>query len=262
MTALDGVTWPAVPFPLKRHLILVGRRGSEAHGTYIPSSDPTSIDDRDLFGVIVPPREYIMGLRTWEHAEGIHGVWDVVLDEVRKFCRMLCAQNPNVLQCLYLEEEDYLLLKPAGRLLIEHRDLFRSRDHAMRAFCGYAHGQLRKMTSIGAYKGDMGQKRKKLVDQFGFDVKNAGHLLRLLYVGEEYLRTGTMRVRRSAHETDWLKQIKRGEVGLPVIQMAADKAFMKVYEAAAKSPLPQSVDHEAIDALVIRIIKTAWEGYP
>ena len=62
------VLWPDVPFRLHERLILAGLRGSEAHGTYVPPSDPHGVDDRDIMGVCVLPREYYLGLDRWEHA--------------------------------------------------------------------------------------------------------------------------------------------------------------------------------------------------
>jgi len=247
---LDEVLWPDTPFPLREHLILVGRRGSEAHGTYVPSTDPNSIDDRDLFGVVIAPLDYYFGLRRWEHAESIKECWDVVLDETRKWCNMLVGQNPNVIQGLYLEPEDYLWFTDAGSYLVSQREVFRSRDAALRAFIGYAHGQLKRMTTIGAYKGYMGDKRKMLVDRFGFDTKNAAHLLRLLYVGEEYIRTGTMHVRRTGDEVRLLLSVKRGEVALADVQALADAAFQRVYAASADSPLPPQPDYDRVNAVV------------
>ena len=36
-------------------LILLGYRGSIAHGMYVPQEDPDSIDDKDVMGVFVAP---------------------------------------------------------------------------------------------------------------------------------------------------------------------------------------------------------------
>lgn len=78
-----------MPFPLEPSLVLLGRRGSEAHGTYVPPTNPDSIDDRDLMGVCIPPAPWTIGLRQWEGSESIRGVWDVVLYDFRKFVRLL-----------------------------------------------------------------------------------------------------------------------------------------------------------------------------
>src|SRR5580698_10734529 len=109
---LEDVKFPSAPFDLLEHSILIGNRGSVAHGTYIPNTDPNSIDDIDLMNVVIPPREYYLGLSTWEMCEGIDDPWDVVAYELKKFMRLLVKQNPNVLMMLWLDEEDYYLIRP------------------------------------------------------------------------------------------------------------------------------------------------------
>ena len=106
-TILDSIIYPDTPFLLPESLILLGRRGSEAHGTFLPNTH-NGIDDRDLMGIVIPPKNYYIGMKSWDVAEAINDPWDVVLYELRKFVHLLCKQNPNVLQLLWLEDEDYL----------------------------------------------------------------------------------------------------------------------------------------------------------
>ena len=47
-----------------------------------------------------------------------------------------------------------------------------------------------------ACKGYMGEKRKRLVEKFGYDTKNASHLIRLLRMGMEFLVDGELHVER------------------------------------------------------------------
>lgn len=144
---MDEILYPLTPFDLASHLILLGRRGSESHGLHVDKG-PDAIDDRDLMGIVVPPQAYYLGLKQWEGVEGIHGVWDTALYEVRKFVRLLCKQNPNVISLLWNEDEDILVKTSAGNALIVHRELFRHEKFARDAFAGYAHGQLKKMTAF------------------------------------------------------------------------------------------------------------------
>lgn len=251
---LDAVDWPTVPFHLYDALILCGRRGSEAHGTYVPSTDPTSIDDRDLIGICVLPLSYYLGLQRWEHAEAIKGPWDVVLYDLRKFVHLLTQQNPNVLSALWLEREDYLFVSEPGERLLAARMAFRARKPAYHAFIGYAHGQLKKMTSFGEFKGYMGEKRKRLVERFGFDTKNAAHLIRLLHMGLEYFETGELTVKRT-WDRDMLLAIKRGDWRLDQVQREADTYFVRCEQAYERSPLPNGVDVRSIEALQMDLIR-------
>jgi uncharacterized protein len=251
--ALAEIQFPDTPFPLFKHLAMLGRRGSEAHGTYIPPTDEHGIDDRDLMGVVIPPERYYIGLAQWEHAEAIKGVWDVVLYELRKFVRLLRKQNPNVLSLLWLESEDYLHVGPVGQALIDNRELFRHGPWARAAFVGYAHGQLKRMTHFQK-EGFMGQKRMELVDRFGYDCKNAAHLIRLLHMGAEYLETGQLHVRRT-WDRDMLLQIKQGEWLLDEVEAHADEWFAKVERV--ETVLPDRLDDAAIEQLVVTGIRAS-----
>jgi predicted nucleotidyltransferase len=253
----DDIQYPDTPFPLLPSLHLLGRRGSEAHGTYVPPENPDSIDDRDLMGICIPPPEWTLGLREWEGAEAMKGPWDVVLYDFRKFVRLLCKQNPNVIGLLWLEPDDYLHIGPAGRTLIQNRDLFKESGAAYHSFIGYAHGQLKRMSHL-AFKGYMGEKRKKLVERHGYDTKNAAHLVRLLHMGEEYLRTGVMHVRRT-HDRDMIIEIKRGGWTLTRVQAYADECFARMKDARATSVLPEAIDAVAVNALVVRVMREALE---
>lgn len=243
------IQFPDTPFDLKESLVFLAKRGSESHGTYIPSDDPNSIDDRDLMGVCVPPRKYYLGLSHWEGADSFKGIWDVVLYEYKKFVNLLMKQNPNVIGMLWLEPEDYLFVSNEAQILIDNRKLFRHKQMAYDSFMGYANSQLKKMQG-GAFKGYMGDKRKKLVEKFGFDTKNGAHLVRLLHMGKEYLETGELKVRRT-WDRDMLISVKRGEWSLEKVKTYSNDYFVKFREAYKNSPLPDEIDKERINEILV-----------
>ena len=179
---------------LPEGLILLGFRGSLAHGTYVPQDNPDSIDDKDIMGVFVNPITHYFGLSEKEHHEKFIKEWDAVSYEVRKFFRLLLKSNPNVIGLLWLDERDYLLKTPSGQKLIDNRDLFVSKQ-IYHSFNGYAWGQFKRMTHF-KFEGYMGEKRKGLVEKFGYDTKNAAHLIRLLDMGIEFLNEGVLYVKR------------------------------------------------------------------
>jgi uncharacterized protein len=247
-----NIDWPDTPFPLESHLILAGKRGSEAHGTYIPPTDPNGIDDRDVMGIAIPPRKYYLGLSRWTDAESIKGVWDVVLYDIQKYVSLLVKQNPNVLSLLWLLPEDYYFRSPLGDRLIENRSLFASRA-CYKSFCGYANGQLSRMIHV-SHRGYLGAKRKALVEKHGYDTKNAAHLVRLLHMGKEFLATGEMNVRRT-WDVEMILEIKQGKWGIQRVYDYAAKLFDAVREAEKTSPLPPRLNMRAIDELVVRIME-------
>lgn len=233
------------------HTILLGYVGSISHGTYIPSDDPNSIDDKDILGVCVAAENVYLGLKKFEQREKKYLEWDSVVYELRKFVSLLLKSNPNVMGLLWLKREQYIHISESGQLLIDNRNIFASKK-AYHSFSGYAHGQLHRMEHM-AFEGYMGEKRKKLVEQFGYDTKNAAHLIRLLRMGIEFLTDGQLNVfREDAHE---LKDIKTGKWPLEKVKREAESLFELAREANVRSPLPLEPDYVKAEELLISIIK-------
>jgi hypothetical protein len=101
--------------------------------------------------------------------------------------------------------------------------------------------------------GYMGEKRKSLVREFGFDTKNAAHLIRLLRMCIEFLGDGELRVYRT--DKDELLDIKKGKWSLEKVQKHADDLFVVAREAYVRSPLRPKPDLEKVNKLCIDIIK-------
>ena len=231
-------------------------RGSIAHGMYIPNTDPNSIDDKDAMAICVPPLDYYYGLKRFGNRgkgtkEIKQGEWDIVIYEAQKMIRLLAKGNPNVLMALWLEDKHYIKRTIAWDFVLDHRDIF-SGKHVYRSFTGYAYGQLHKMTHH-AKEGYMGEKRKRLVETFGYDTKNAAHLIRLLRMGIEFLTDGVLYVER--HDAQQLLEIKRGEWTLEQVQAEAKHLFASAEQAYIASTLPTGPDMGAINRLCIAVVR-------
>lgn len=255
MKKLDEIRYAHLP--LSDWSILLGYRGSIAHGMYVPPKEPTSIDDKDLMGVCVPPIDYYFGMNKLG-SDGTKEIkqdeWDIVVYEAKKFIRLLAQGNPNVLSMLWLESNYYLHMTNAGRLLIGNRHLFVGK-HVYHSFTGYAHSQLHRMTH-NAFQGHMGEKRRGLVEKFGYDTKNAAHLIRLLRMGTEFLIEGELHVLRE--DAKQLLEIKRGEWTLDEVMKEADAGFQLAKEAYIRSPLPTVPDLEKINKLCVDILQSVF----
>ena len=242
---------------LEPYCILKGYRGSIAHNTY----DPTvTEDDKDVMGVFVPPEDIVFGIRNMETVERMWEeklsqktkvVWDVVYYTVPKYIRLLLKQNPNVIMLMWLAEKHYIKKTALGMKLIDNRDKLLSK-HCYQSFSGYAYGQLHRMTHHTP-TGKMGAKRKKLVEKFGYDTKNASHCIRLLKMGMETLATGEMFVERP--DNNMLLEIKRGEWELQRVLEYADDLFGKMESALISSELPNKVSEKFANELCIEIIR-------
>jgi uncharacterized protein len=238
------------PFPIWDNSIVLMYRGSIAHGTYIPNSHPNSIDDKDVFGITFLPKDYFFGLRTFEQYEVQKEYWDVLVYEFRKFIQLALKANPNVLSAFFTPEEHIIKKSLIFEKLVANRHLFLSKL-VYASFCGYSKAQLYKMQHT-QYQGYMGEKRKALVDKFGFDTKNAQHLIRLQRQGIELLTTGEFKVTRP--DAEELKQIKHGNWPLDKVVQVAEEQFKIMEKAYSDTTLPARPDEEAVGKLVVEIL--------
>ena len=109
------------------------------------------------------------------------------------------------------------------------------------------------------YEGHMGEKRKAIVDKYGYDLKNAAHLVRLLRMGAEFLKDGELYVFRE--DAQQLLEIKRGEWTLERVKAEAERGFIVSEQAYLNSNLPKVPDLAKINELSVEIIKdTLWSN--
>lgn len=102
------------------------------------------------------------------------------------------------------------------------------------------------------FSGYMGEKRKAMVRKYQYDVKNAAHLIRLLRMGTEFLRTGRLQVFRTADAQE-LKVIKQGGWTLDQVKAEAERLFAGMEEARAQSPLPPKPNEAAANTLLMEL---------
>jgi uncharacterized protein len=232
---------------LPENVILLGYRGSIAHGMYVPQDDPNSIDDRDIMGVCFAQPEVYFGLEVFEQKEVMLREWDSVVYELRKYVRLLVNGNPNVLSLLWLRPEHYIYRDAWGDMLINNRQLFVSRK-LYHSFVGYAWGQLHRMEHA-ACTGYMGARRKALVEKFGYDCKNSAHCLRILRMGVEFLKEGELHVFRE--DAPQLMEVKKGMWTLDQVKAEADRQFKRIDEAYDTCQLPKMPDRKKVNELLM-----------
>jgi uncharacterized protein len=234
-------------------LIFLGYRGSIAHGMYVPNTDSNSIDDKDIMGVFVAPISHYLGIKKVKDVrEKWYKEWDCVYYELIKFVGLLEKGNPNVLTLLWLDNQYIIYKSDDWNLITENRDAFSSKN-VYHSFVGYAHGQLHRMTHM-AFDGYMGEKRKGLVEKYGYDCKNAAHLIRLLKMGIEFLTEGILYVERK-NDAAQLLEIKMGEWTLDEVKKEAERLFALCEQAYIYSSLPSKPDSERINAICTDLLK-------
>lgn len=246
-----------------KYTILSAYRGSVAHGMYVPNVDPNSIDDIDLIGIHLAPIDLYLGLlkdkqdydksygKYRETVEKFVGEYDLVCYEFKKMVNLLLKSNPNVLSILALKDEHYLHVSEAGQMLLDNRDIFYSKK-AYFPFAKYSEDQLKRMTRVSS-EGYMGAKRRKLVEQYGYDIKMAAHCIRLLRMCIEFLETGELNVFREKDAQELL-DIKLGKYKKEEVIGEATYLGIAAKEAFNRSPLPEKPDYLAANALTKTIV--------
>lgn len=237
--------------------------GSMAYGV---SSDTS---DMDIYGWCIPRKEVVfphlagklIGFDTqlgtfdqWqEHhikdptAMAGHGrEYDFQVFNIVKFFRLLTDNNPNIIDSLFTPVNCVLHCTRIGTIVRDNRRLFLHKG-AWHRFRGYAYSQLHKMQS----KNPEG-KRAELREQFGFDVKFAYHVLRLLNEVEQILTIGDIDLQQNNEQ---LKAVRRGEW---TEQQVRDYFTMKEKELEgmyANSKLPYGPDTSKIKTLLLHCLE-------
>jgi len=123
---------------LENRTIFATVHGSQAYHTSTPESDI------DVKGLAIPPKEYFLGFaNNFEQSEGNYP-YDIVIFGLRKFLKLASACNPNIIEILFTDPEDWIIETPIFHKLYEHRNLFLSQQ-ANNTFSGYAHQQLKRI---------------------------------------------------------------------------------------------------------------------
>lgn len=219
------------------NIILEGVTGSTAYGLATENSDV------DIKGVYLLPTSQILSLRfnpqktTKDHVDP-----DWVYHEVGKFMKLVISGNPTVTELLYLN--GYTVMTPIGQKLIDNRGLFLSTHAVEDAYRGYTLSQAKRLnnrTEQGLDGYDSALKKRF--------AKHTRHCFRLLLQARQLLETGTLQVKVTPEEREWLFNMGEQDVDTVVQKfMEMDAEFENV-----KSVLPDEPNWDALDALLLDI---------
>lgn len=237
--------------------------GSVAYGV------STDDSDRDVYGFCVPPKDQvfphlageIQGFGTQrdrfeqlqqahirdESALGGKGCeYDLSIYSIVKYLSLCMECNPNMIDSLFTAQDCVLHITRVGTLVRERRKQFLHKGCWPR-FKGYAYSQLHKMRS----KEPTG-KRKAIREEFGYDVKFAYHVVRLLDECEQILVEGDIDLRRNREH---LKAIRRGEVSEKDIRQWASDKERQLEQLYVDSKLPAVPDEGRIKTLLLNCLE-------
>lgn len=211
-----------------QNIILEGVTGSTAYGLATKNSDV------DIKGVYLLPTKDVLSIGfNLEKTTKDHTDPDWVYHELGKFMKLVIAGNPTVTELLYLNE--YTKMTPIGEQLIANRQYFLSTKAVMNAYRGYAFSQARKLND----RTDIG------LDGYASALKNryakhTRHCFRLLLQARELLETGTLNVKVTPEQREWLFYMGEQDADTVVTKfMEMDAEFDSI-----KSVLPDEPDLE------------------
>jgi hypothetical protein len=150
---------------------------------------------------------------------------------------------------------------PVVKELVEASDNF---IHALQKEQAY-HRQLSEWKKYQEWLRTRNPKRAELEKKFGFDTKHASHLVRLIFQGEELLKTGNLSVRLK--NADQVKNIKSG-IWLDDTQITYDKvkeflntkeeSFKKLYKEC--TILPEKPPMNKIEEIYMNMVRDYLGG--
>jgi len=232
--------------------------GSTVHGLAKPGTD-----DRDEMGVCVEPREYILGLRPFEHwisrsqAEGIPsgpGDLDLTIYGLRKYCRLALKGSPTVLLLLFVDGEHVVERSALGKELQALSGRFVSKRTG-RAFLGYLDAQRR-----GLLGERHATRTRELAGEHGYDTKYAMHALRIAHQGHELLSTGRITLPVAPPAREELMNVRRGALPLAEVLEQLREHTGRLERAMLESGLPEAPDEAAVDSFLASAYERAWAG--
>lgn len=211
--------------------------GSFSYGTNTPESD---IDYRGIFMPDV--KDYLTVTAMQEEIEGPGE--DEKYYSLRKFLSLYTRCNPNIVEFLWCDESNIVLSTPEYELLRAHREQLLCRN-VLDSFMGYATSRVKKLeTELFQPTSVRAESHRK----FGYDTKDAMHLVRLMRMGVEILEGKGVIVRR--HDADELQAIRNGEWELSAILNHAEELKQRFRELELTTTLPEKQQTELANRLM------------
>ena len=235
--------------------------GSQAYGV---SNDDS---DQDIYGFCIPPKELV-----FPHLAGeIPGfgrqiqrfeVWqehhiqnfakevehDFAVYGIVKYFQLCTENNPNMIDSLFVPQNCVIHSTQIGLMVRENRKMFLHKG-AWHKFKGYAYAQMNK---IGQKSNASNPKRQETIEKFGYDVKFAYHVVRLMNEVEQILVEGNLDLQRNREQ---LKSIRRGEWTLDQLKEYFTNKEHALETAYANSSLPHGPDEDRVKALLMSCLE-------
>ena len=237
--------------------------GSMAYGVSTDSSD------NDVYGFCVPPKHIVFPHLSGEilgfgkqkerfdqfqkahmNDEQSNKSYDLTIYNIVKYFQLCMDNNPNMIDSLFVPQHCIIHSTSVSEIIRDNRHLFLHKG-LWHKFKGYAYSQLHKIRSKNR---EMGSKRKELIEKYGYDVKFAYHVVRLLSQAEQILATGDLNLQEKGRR-EHMKAIREGQVPLEDIEKWASQKEHDLEKLYHSSSLPWGPDEQKIKDILLRCLE-------
>lgn len=240
----------------KKNLIFKAITGSKLYGTDTPKSDA------DYVGIFIPDKEYVLGMKVCEQVEfksnpsdsgrrNTKDDVDMTIYSLPKFIKLCSQNNPNIVELLFVDDKHTLVTTPYWEEIKANTHLFISKK-IQHTFLGYAHSQKQKVISRNP-EGN----RREYIEKFGYDVKFASHLIRLLVEGLELMNNGQLSFPITMNR--YIRDVKEGKFSLEQVLAKADELESLVLQSSVTSKLPYSPNYDKLSQLQMALLERYWK---
>lgn len=225
------------------------------------------LSDVDTLGFCIPPKDMLfpnlageiqgfgrqkkrfMGYQQHHVKDvGAEKEYDLNIYNIASYFHLCMECNPNMVDSLFTPTECVLHCTKVGNMVRDRRKLFLHKG-AWHKFKGYAYSQLHSMDSKNP---EPGSKRSIIRERYGYDVKFAYHVVRLIGEVEQILVEGDIDLRRNREQ---LKAIRRGEIPVEDIRAYFNEKEKNLEKLYHESKLPYSPDEKAIRTLLLECLE-------
>lgn len=221
------------------NMILFVRSGSHAYGTNTEESD------RDYKGVFIPPLNYHLGIHDFtsitmntssNDKKNSSDDIDVTIYSLKEFFRLAMKGNPNILEMLFVEQEDILYASNEGVVLGLNREHFLSTNNIKRSFGGFANSAKSYMDKPFGLKEDVARTKTY-------------HSIRVYEMAVDALTTGKFKAK--SDNPEYLKEIRGSGTTLESLmgRLGAEEEEFK--RAVENSILNDELDKDSLEKMLI-----------
>lgn len=239
--------------------IFVALTGSVAYGA------STDVSDVDVFGITIPPAYMVYPQKFGEitgftyshlpkfdefqqhHIKYMENMYDLKIYSIIKFFQLAVQGNPNIIDSFFTPANHVIYIHPIMQRIMMKREDFLSKECYHR-FRGFAYNHFKSMSHLKV--------GREHYCKYGYDVKDASHLIRQLLGLIEILDTGNYTLNKNAEE---IIAIRKGKYTYNEIKNYGEELLYEAEIKLVKSELKDKPDYESIKNLLADSINQFYD---